>query len=90
MLSYDYEEAAQKLSNLNITSDEFEIARPENIISTKIPICTITSLSKIQNISPSGTKLKIYVTMDGDKPIKIVSPIHNYGIVKIYILKNDD
>lgn len=53
----------------------------EDLITIKVPISTIKALSKIHNISPSGTLLKFYFM--ADKPTKIESQIGTYGIYTI-------
>lgn len=56
------------------------INSPDAVI-VKVPICTVKALSKFHNISQLSTVLRFYY---GDKlPIKIESPISNYGTYTI-------
>jgi len=54
------------------------VVKSEDLMTVKVPISTVKALSKIHNISPPGTLLKIYFS-EG-KPTKIESPIGMYGI----------
>lgn len=60
-----------------------KVISDSDLISVKIPLITIKTLSKLHNISPANTLLKFSFVKD--KPIKIESKIGSYGIYKIYI-----
>lgn len=60
--------------NVNITESE-------DLMTVKVPISTIKALSKIHNISPSGTLLNFYFMEN--TPTKIESKIGTYGIYTI-------
>jgi hypothetical protein len=68
------------LSGLNLN-----IIKSEDLMTVKIPISTVKALSKIHNISPTGTLLRFFFS-EG-KPTKIESPIGTYGLY-IICLKN--
>ncbi len=68
-------DSAQRIS-LNVVNKE-------DIIKVKIPVCTVKSLSKIHNISPTGTLLRFY--FGKDLPIKLESTIGTYGSYTIYL-----
>lgn len=57
------------------------IVKSEDLMTVKVPIATVKALSKIHNISPSGTQLRFYFA-EG-KPTKIESPIGTYGLYTI-------
>lgn len=63
------------------TGLSLNIVNSEDLMTIKVPIATIKSLSKIHNISPSGTLLRFYFS-EG-KPTKIESPIGTYGCYTI-------
>jgi len=70
------------LKDLSSTSRvNLNIVKSEDLMTVKVPITTIKALSKIHNISPSGTLLRFYFT-EG-KPTKIESPIGTYGMYTI-------
>lgn len=52
----------------------------------KVRTVTVKALSKLNNLSTNGT-IRFY--MEPNNPIKIISPISSYGILRIYI-KNYD
>jgi hypothetical protein len=52
-------------------------------IDVKVPISTVKSLSKIHNISATGSLIKFYFEIG--KPIKLECPIGIYGIYNIFI-----
>lgn len=58
-----------------------KVSEMEDLITIRIPIATIKSLSKIHNISPSGTLLKFY--FKPETPTKIESQIGTYGVYTI-------
>lgn len=55
----------------------------KELIKIKIPISTLKTLSKLHNISTSGTLLKFYFIQDN--PVCIDSKIGAYGVYKIYL-----
>lgn len=58
----------------------------------RIPISTIKALSKINNLSSPGTIIKLTIEPSTDQkplPLKIISPIGNYGTFSIYIRDSD-
>jgi hypothetical protein len=57
------------------------IIKSENMITVRLPIATVKALSKIHNISPSGTLLRFYFA-EG-KPTKVESPVGTYGLYTI-------
>lgn len=57
------------------------VVKKEDLMTVRVPISTIKSLSKIHNISPPGTMLKFY--FKENKPTKIESPIDAYGLYTI-------
>lgn len=62
---------------------KLNIKSPDDIISVIVPISTIKSLSKIHNISASGTMLRFYFT--AGRPVKLESPIGMYGTYTIWL-----
>jgi len=54
-----------------------------NLSTVVLPIQTVKALSKIHNVSPSGSKINFY--FQKDKPIKLESKVGTYGVYKIYI-----
>jgi hypothetical protein len=76
------------VSAINTFTSNYIVEKIENKteieeVNIKVPISTIKALSKIHNISPSGTLLKFYFL--NNKPIKIESPIGIYGTYTICI-----
>jgi hypothetical protein len=63
------------------TGLSLNIVKSEDLMTVKVPISTIKALSKIHNISPSGTLLRFYFS-EG-KPTKVESPIGTYGFYTI-------
>jgi hypothetical protein len=59
------------------------VIHKEDLMKTRVPVNTVKALSKIHNISPTGTMLKFYFA-EGC-PTKIVSPIGTYGTYAIYL-----
>lgn len=59
------------------------IVKSEDLMTVKVPISTVKALSKIHNISPSGTLLRFYFAES--KPTKLESPIGTYGSYTIYL-----
>ena len=57
------------------------IMSKEDLMTVKVPIGTVKALSKIHNISPSGTLLRFYFSEA--KPTKLESPIGTYGLYTI-------
>lgn len=55
----------------------------ERLVNIKIPINTIKTLSKLNNISPPSTLLKF--SFLANTPVKIESKIGTYGIYQIYL-----
>jgi hypothetical protein len=53
------------------------------IVDIKIPISIVKSLSKIHNISATGSLIKFY--FEHGKPIKLECPIGIYGVYDIYL-----
>ena len=53
------------------------------IVDIKIPISIVKSLSKIHNISATGSLIKFY--FEQGKPIKLECPIGIYGVYDIYL-----
>ena len=68
----------EKRSNVQL-----QVHHEDEIISVELPSSTAKALSKIHNISPSGTLLQF--TFVKGKPIKILSPIGIYGTYTLYI-----
>jgi hypothetical protein len=62
---------------------EYNIVKPETFITIKIPINTIKTLSKLHNIAPLGSLLKLYIIPE--KPVKLECKIGSYGIYNLYI-----
>lgn len=67
---------------LNIKYDKSNV-QPVKI---KVKISIIKSLSKLNNLSTNGT-IKLFI--EQDKPLKILCPIGNYGILRTYILPDN-
>lgn len=70
------------------TVDDEELEEP---IKIDINPNTIKALSKLGNLCQNGS---IKITMEKNRPLKITTPVSNYGILKTYIfsdeiLKND-
>lgn len=63
------------------TGLSLNILKSEDLMTVKVPIATVKALSKIHNISPSGTLLRFYFAES--KPTKLESPIGTYGIYTI-------
>lgn len=57
------------------------IVKSEDLMTVKVPIATVKALSKIHNISPSGTLLRF--SFAEGKPTKIESPVGTYGLYTI-------
>jgi hypothetical protein len=57
--------------------DQSQSSDEEEPIKFKIPISTIKAVSKIHNISPPGTMLRVFYQRD--VPLSVVSPIGIYG-----------
>lgn len=57
------------------------VMKSEDLMTVKVPLGTVKALSKIHNISPSGTLLRFYFA-EG-KPTKLESPIGTYGVYTI-------
>lgn len=62
---------------------EVNIVKSEELMSIKIPINTIKTLSKLHNITSQGALLKICFVPQ--KPIKFECKIGSYGTYKLYI-----
>jgi hypothetical protein len=61
----------------NSTNLSLKIVKIEDLMTVKVPIGTVKSLSKIHNVSPPGTLIRFYFA-EG-KPTKLESPIGTYG-----------
>lgn len=66
-----------------LIDSNLEIVDPDQIVCVRVPISNIKSLSKIHNISQAGTFLKFH--FEPNSPIKIVSPLSNFGSCTIFI-----
>lgn len=83
------DELENKLYNLSIAATppanssglSLKIVKSEDLMTVKVPIITVKALSKIHNISPSGTLLRFYFA--ANKPTKLESPIGTYGTYTI-------
>lgn len=75
-LRFDMPSGAASSSGISLN-----IMRNEDLMTVRVPITTVKALSKIHNISPSGTQLRFYFA-EG-KPTKVESPIGTYGIYTI-------
>ena len=53
------------------------IVKCDDLMTVKVPITTVKALSKIHNISPTGTLIRFYFAVG--MPTKIESPIGTYG-----------
>lgn len=77
------------LNNLHITPSSgsstltLNVVNTEDSLTVKVPISTVKALSKIHNISPSGSLLRFYFS--SGKPTKIESPIGTYGNYSIFL-----
>lgn len=78
------------LSNLKLngtantaSSVTLNIVKKDDLLTVKVPISTVKSLSKIHNISQTGTLLRFFF-LEG-RPTKIESPIGTYGNYTIYL-----
>ena len=72
------------LNNLRIVESptinnglSLNIIKSEDFMTVRVPISTVKALSKIHNISPNGTLLRMY--FGEGKPTKIESTIGTYG-----------
>lgn len=59
------------------TGLSLNIMKTEDLMTVKVPIATIKALTKIHNISPSGTQLRFF--FGEGLPTKLESPIGTYG-----------
>lgn len=80
-----YKEIDSKLIIDKIQDNVYQlnIIKPEEFIKIKIPLLTVKTLSKLQNISPNGSLLKFYFVPN--KPLKIESNIGTYGTYNMYL-----
>ena len=88
--SLNDEELDMLLENIRIqegppstSSIKLNIVKKDEISCVKVPIATVKALSKIHNISPTGTQLHFYFSPG--KPTKIKSQIGTYGTYTICI-----
>lgn len=65
------------------SSKKLVVKSQEDLCTVHIPISTIKSLSKINNLSASGTMVKLYI--EEARPLKIVSPLGAYGTFTVYL-----
>lgn len=71
-------------SNTNSSSANLKLKVVDNnAMNIKIPIVTIKSLTRIDNISPKGSLLKFY--FETNQPIKMETAISTYGTYEIYL-----
>lgn len=73
-----------RVSNISApmpTGLSLNIIKSEDLLTIKVPIGTVKALSKIHNISPSGTLIRLFFA--SGKPTKIESPIGTYGVYVI-------
>jgi len=84
------EEIDNILGNLRITGNtipqqsmglSLNIVKSEDFMTVRVPISTVKALSKIHNISATGTLLRFY--FGEGRPTKIESPIGTYGAYTI-------
>lgn len=83
------DEVDQLIGNLRISeapmmtnhSLSLNIMKNEDLMTVSVPISTVKALSKIHNISPSGTLLRFY--FGENKPVKIETNIGTYGTCTI-------
>jgi hypothetical protein len=88
---YNIDEIDNLINNLHINETHISksstsglslnIVKSEDLMTVKVPIATVKALSKIHNISPSGTQIRFYFA-EGN-PTKIESPIGTYGLYTI-------
>lgn len=78
------------LESLRVTENKpaargisLNIIKSEDLMTIRVPISTVKALSKIHNISATGTLLRFY--FGEGKPTKIESPIGTYGLYTICI-----
>lgn len=62
---------------------QLNVLKYDNTVKIIIPLNTVKTLSKFQNISPSGTLLKFYFVRG--KAVKIESKIGTYGTYNMYL-----
>lgn len=62
---------------------QLNVIKHDDTVKRIIPLNTVKTLSKFQNISPSGTLLKFYFLQG--KPVKIESKIGTYGVYNMYL-----
>jgi hypothetical protein len=67
----------ENISSMAPTGITLDIIKSEDLLTVRVPIATVKALSKIHNISPTGTQLRFWFA-EG-KPTKIESPIGTYG-----------
>lgn len=79
------DEVIEKITSFNddIAKFEVKVIKREELIKVKIPINTIKTLTKTQNITAPGSLLKVYICPD--KMIKLECKIATYGTYKIYL-----
>lgn len=65
------------LTSLHPTGVTLNVVRSEDLMTVRVPIATVKALSKIHNISQTGTLLRFYFAEN--MPTKIESPIGTYG-----------
>ncbi len=89
-LASNIDEIDSMLGNLNTLGTSrisnigtLNIVPSQELMTVNVPLSTVKALSKIHNISPSGTLLKFYFS-EG-KPTVIESPIGTYGLYTIGI-----
>jgi hypothetical protein len=69
--------------NNNIGQLELNVMKTEELIKIRVPLITVKTLSKIHNISPAGSLIKI--CLSPQKPVKLESRIGGYGSMVIYM-----
>lgn len=67
----------EDLGNKESKSIVLDVAKDGELMTVRVPMGTVKALSKIHNISPTGTLLRFYFS-EG-RPTKLVSPIGTYG-----------
>lgn len=82
--------SSEKKSSLTTSSvapiNSLNIVSADNINTIRVPISTVKALSKIHNISPQGTHLKLFFSKsENHEYTKIESPIGTYGKYEIFL-----
>jgi len=66
--------------------DEKMEEAPEEVIKIDINPNTVKSLAKLGNLCQNGS---IKIIMEKNKPLKIITPVSNYGTLKTYIFSEE-